>query len=111
MSDQAGHSAGDDLYVEARFHGTEAAIVLVGEFDMAGTERFWGALSEVLGTCPRSVVVEARGLMFIDSSGLLALARARDAATEAGVAFRLTEPSSALRRIVELCGLQELLSD
>ena len=41
MSDQAGHSAGDVLYVEAKFHGTEAAIILVGEFDMTGTERFW----------------------------------------------------------------------
>jgi len=109
MSDQAGHSAGDVLYVEA--NGTEAAIILVGEFDMTGTERFWGALSEVLGTCPRSVEVEARGLTFIDSSGLMALARARDEATKAAVAFRIKESSPTLRRIVELCGLQDLLSD
>lgn len=111
MSDQAAQSAGDVLYVEAKFHRTEAAITLVGEFDMTGTERFWGALIEVLGTRPVTVTVEARGLTFIDSSGLMALARARDAATEAGVAFRITEPSSALRRIIELCGLQDLLSD
>jgi anti-anti-sigma regulatory factor len=33
------------------------------------------------------MIVEARDLTFIDSSGLSALLRARDAATEAGVAF------------------------
>jgi anti-anti-sigma factor len=56
-----------------------------------------------------SVVVQARSLTFIDSSGLMALMRARDAATEAGVAFRIDEPSPALRRIVETSGLEDLL--
>jgi anti-anti-sigma regulatory factor len=40
----------------------------------------------------------------------MALVRARDAAAEAGATFRVREPSPALRRIAELCGLKELLS-
>jgi anti-sigma B factor antagonist len=110
MSDQADPSPRDVLYVEAKHDGAEAIIILVGEFDMSGVDLFWGAVSEVLGTRPRSVAVEARGLTFIDSSGLMALARARDATTEAGATFRVREPSPALRRIVELCGLKDLLS-
>jgi anti-anti-sigma factor len=110
MSDEAEPSPGDVLYVEVKYDGTEAAIVLVGEFDMTGTEPFWGAVSEVLGTRPRSVAVEARGLTFVDSSGLMALARARDAATDAGVVFRVRDPSPALRRIAELCGLGDLVA-
>jgi anti-anti-sigma regulatory factor len=39
----------------------------------------------------------------------MALIRARDAATEAGVAFRIDEPSPALRRIAEISGLEDLL--
>jgi anti-anti-sigma regulatory factor len=39
----------------------------------------------------------------------MALVRARDAAAEAGATFRVREPSPALRRIVELCGLDGLL--
>jgi len=77
---------------------------------MIGTGPFWGAVSEVLGTRPVAVTVEARGLTFIDSSGLMALARARDAATAAGVAFRVREPSPPLRRIAQICGLEDLLS-
>jgi anti-anti-sigma regulatory factor len=40
----------------------------------------------------------------------MALARARDAATDAGVAFRISEPSTPVRRIAEMCGLEVLLS-
>ena len=109
MSDQADPSPDDVLYVEVKYDGTEAAIILVGEFDMTGAERFWGTVIEVLGARPRSVAVEARGLTFIDSSGLMALVRARDAAAEAGATFRVRELSPALRRIVELCGLDGLL--
>jgi hypothetical protein len=39
------------------------------------------------------------------------MVRAREAATEAGVAFRIGEPSPALRRIVEIFGLVGLLLD
>jgi anti-sigma B factor antagonist len=111
MLDQAEPSPGDVLYVEAKYDGTEAAIILVGEFDMTGTEPFWGAVSEVLGTRPVGVTIEARGLTFIDSSGLMALVRARDAATESGVAFRVSEPSPPLCRLAEICGLEGLLLD
>jgi anti-sigma B factor antagonist len=111
MSDRADPSPRDVLYVEAKYDDTEAAIILVGEFDMTGTELFWGAVSEVLGTRPVTVTVEARELTFIDSSGLAALARAREAASEAGVALGIREPSPALRRIVEIFGLESLLLD
>jgi anti-anti-sigma factor len=68
-------------------------------------------VSEAVEARPVSITVEARGLTFVDSSGLMALARARDAATEAGVAFRVREPSPAVRPIAELCGLEDLLPD
>ena len=109
MSDRPQPSSGDVLYVEARSDGTEATIILVGEFDMTGTEPFWETVDEVLATRPQSVVLQARGLTFIDSSGLMALVRARDAATAARVAFRIDQPSSAVRRITELSGLGDLL--
>jgi anti-anti-sigma factor len=110
MSDRARPSQGEGLSVEVSYDGAEAAIVLVGEFDMTGTEPFWGAVSEVLGTRPQAVAVEARGLTFTDSSGLMASARARDAATDVGVRFQVRDPSPALRRIAELCGLGGLLA-
>jgi anti-anti-sigma factor len=111
MSDDLESSPRDGLHVEARYDDTEAAIILDGEFDMAGVGRFWGYLSAVLTPHPLSIAVDVRGLTFIDSSGLMVLVRARDAATEAGVRFRVRGPSPPLRRIVELCGLEDLLLD
>ena len=102
-------SPGDVPQVEARYDDTEATILLDGEFDMTGVARFWGYLSAALAPHPLSITVDASGLEFIDSSGLMALVRARDAAVEAGVAFRVRAPSPLLRRIAEFCGVADLL--
>jgi anti-sigma B factor antagonist len=109
MSDDTAPSPGDILYVETSHDDGTATIILVGEFDMTGTAHFWASVSEALATCPPSITVEARGLTFIDSSGLAALIRAREAAEEAGVAFHVREPSPAVRRIVEISGTVHLL--
>jgi anti-anti-sigma factor len=99
LSDDVDPTLSDALYVEVNYDGA-ATIVVVGEFDMTGTARFWASVSEALATHPPSITVEARGLTFIDSSGLAALLRAREAADEAGVAFGIqgaVAPASACR--------------
>lgn len=81
MSDDRKSSQGndlhvDDLHVKANQDRTGTTIILEGEFDMTGTERFWAFVSEALAA-PRSMTVDASGPEFIDSSGLMALLRAR----------------------------------
>ena len=41
MSDDVGGFEPDALHIEATYDDTSACIVLSGEFDMTGTERFW----------------------------------------------------------------------
>ena len=110
MSEDAETFPAEVLRIEASHDRTGTTIVLEGEFDMTGTDRFWAFVSEALAEDPRAITVDAQGLVFIDSSGLLALLRARDAAVEAGVTFAIRHPSAALRRIVELGGVAELLA-
>jgi anti-anti-sigma factor len=100
----------EGLDIEARQGSAGITIVLLGEFDMSGTERFWAYVTEALAAGPRAITVDASGLEFVDSAGLMALVRAREAAIEAGVQFRVSDPSPELRRIAELCGLEDLLS-
>jgi anti-anti-sigma factor len=100
----------DSLRVGAGYVGSEVTIALEGEFDLGGTEAFWAYVSEALDSQPRSIVVDATGLTFIDSAGLMAVWRARDAAHAAGVAFRVSNATPPVRRIVELLGLEDLLS-
>ena len=99
----------DTLWIEARYVGNEATIVVEGEFDTTGTEQFWGHVSEAIKSRSEAVIVDGRGLAFIDSSGLMAFVRACEAAVDAGMTFQV-RPSPALRRIVELTGLEHLLS-
>jgi anti-anti-sigma factor len=110
VSDDVESLPKDVLYVETRQDGAGPVIIVVGEFDMTGTEVFWAHVSEAVEARPVCITVEARGLTFVDSSGLMALARARDATTGAGVTFRISEPSPPLRRVAEMCGLEDLLS-
>jgi anti-anti-sigma factor len=116
MSDDRTPSQGDDsddedLHVRAEQDRAGTTIILEGEFDLTGTDRFWAVLSEALAPSPRLIILNARGLTFIDSSGLQALLHARAAANDAGVAFRVSEPSPALRRIAEITGIEDLLED
>jgi anti-anti-sigma factor len=57
------------------------------------------------------VGVAGAGLTFIHSSGLAALLRSRSAAGAAGVGFRISERSPALRRAIDAAGTADLLAD
>jgi anti-sigma B factor antagonist len=94
------------LRIETKHESSETILVLEGEFDMTGTASFWSHVSDALAMHSATIVVEARGLTFIDSSGVAALVRARDAAAAAGVPLPVRDPSPPLRRIAELMGLE-----
>jgi anti-sigma B factor antagonist len=93
-------AAGDD---------TEPVIIVEGELDMNGTDWFTACVTAALENQPRSIAIDARGLTFMDSSGLRSMLIARAAAEEAGVPFRITQPSPAVRHMVERTGLQSQL--
>jgi anti-anti-sigma factor len=103
VSENAEAFRAESLQIEASQDLTGATVTLKGEFDMTGTERFW-SYSAKHSQRRREIAVDTSALEFIDSSGLMALIRARDAAVEAGVGFHVRDPSPALRRIASPSG-------
>ena len=99
------------LRIEVRYRDSDATIVVGGAFDTTGAERFVASVVDALDTQPEAIVVDANGLTFIDSSGLTALLRSRAAAGVAGVGFRISQRSPALRRAIDLAGIEDLLAD
>jgi anti-sigma B factor antagonist len=99
------------LRVEATGDDTDPVIVVDGELDASGTRWFEGCVAAALQKRPGSIAIDAGGLTYMDSSGLRSLLVARAAAEEAGVAFRISQPSPALRHVVERTGLQGRLLD
>jgi anti-anti-sigma factor len=86
----------ETLWIEARYLGTRATLTLEGEFDMTGTRALWAHVNDAIKSRFDAIIVDAGGLKFIDSSGLLALIRAREAAMDAGMTFHVRDPSPAL---------------
>jgi anti-anti-sigma factor len=94
-----------------RRDGVEVTIVLEGELGMSGTTLFWAYANEALGCRSPSIVVDAADLTFIDSAGVMALWRAREASDAAGVPFVATKATRPVRRVVQVLGLNDLLCD
>lgn len=82
-------------------------VTLHGVLDLANAARVRDALVEVVGS---TVVVDLAGLSFLDSSGIAALLGARSEILAAGKDFRLRGARGVVRRVLEVTGLEQLLS-
>ena len=111
MSDDAGPFHAELLRIEVHHEGSDATLVLEGEFDSTGVEDFVACVIDALEACPKAIAIDARGLTFTDSSGLAALLRARAAAGTAGVGFRIRGRSLGLQRAIAHAGIADLLRD
>jgi anti-anti-sigma factor len=111
MSDHADPFPAELLRIEVQYEGSDATLVLEGEFDSTGVEGFVACVIEALEACPKSIAIDALGLTFTDSSGLAALLRARAAAGTAGVGFRIRRRSLGLQRAIAHAGIADLLRD
>ena len=101
----------DEFRAKATGDDTDPVIVLQGELDASGSQLLGACVSAVLDNRPGSIAIDSRDLTFLDSSGLRSLLLARAAAEQAGVAFRISQPSPALRRMAERTGLRGWLLD
>lgn len=105
--------ASHDEVLTVSTHSDEARVVvaLAGELDLHEAKRLSAAVSEVLMGPVTAIEVDARKLTFIDSAGIRAVLVARADAERLGVAFRLSGASTAVRRIMRIAGVEDLMSD
>lgn len=77
----------------------------VGEIDMATVPSFDEALSAALDEEPESLMIDLSEVTFMDSSGLNALVRARNAMDDTNVEMVISGMSEQVRRLFEVSGL------
>lgn len=89
-------------------NGRPGSFELHGELDLATI----AVLEElVLDALPdQRVVLDLRGLHFVDSSGLRGLLLLRRRVDEAGGRLVLREPTPSVRRVLEVSGLDKVFS-
>jgi anti-sigma B factor antagonist len=101
-----------DLTLDRRTHGSWAVVEVGGELDLYTAPSFRESVLEAAGdTDPPKVIVDFRGLGFIDSSGLGAIVACLKHLRERGGDLALAAPEgSGLRRLLDLTGLDRVLT-
>jgi anti-sigma B factor antagonist len=97
---------GDDVLVETRTDQTGARIVsLSGELDSANAGALDASLAPLTHERSAQLVFDLSGLRFMDSAGIAVLLGVAAKVS----AVRLRDPSPAVRRVIELTGLSDVL--
>lgn len=89
--------------------GTTARLALTGELDVAGAPRFEQALERIERDAPATLVLDLRGLAFMDSTGLRVIIAADDRARDEGRRLVLVRGSDTVQRIIEMTRLDARL--
>jgi anti-sigma B factor antagonist len=97
------------LEVETQDSNGAVRVVLTGELDIATTPELEEALARIEKGAPKQIVLDLRGLEFLDSTGLRALVGADARAREADRRLSIVRGPDAVNRIFAVTRLDERL--
>jgi anti-sigma B factor antagonist len=83
-------------------------VTLDGEFDISHTPQIGYRLSDILGQCDGDVVVDLRGVCFLDSRMMRTLSDAFREADQRSCQLVLVRPNPNVWRVFEVGGLSDL---
>ena len=103
--DQLGSDRAAHVAINTRPDAEGVPVVIVsGELDVSNVDVLKARVASVTASHPERIIFDLRDLRYIDSAGIAVLL---SAAAECTV--RLRDPSPAVRRVVELTGLTDVL--
>lgn len=80
-------------------------VTVSGDLDISNADALDAAVTSITATSPERLIFDLSGLRFIDSAGITVLLGAAAKVND----VRIRKPSPAVRRVVELTGLDEVL--
>ena len=101
-----------ELNVASRSHDDHVNVTVAGEIDLYTAPRLHSELAAVIASAaPASrVTVDMSGVDFCDSTGMNVLLTSLRQATDRGVRFELAAPRSAVRKILQVTGLDSVFT-
>jgi anti-anti-sigma factor len=90
--------------------GDGIEVAVAGEMDLATSPPLGLALDQVLDTKPVTVRVDLAEVSFLDSSGIRCLVDVAERAAAVGSHLVVRNPTPMVLRVLEICGVRELLS-
>jgi len=100
-----------ELKVSSRAEGDRVIVALSGEIDLYTAPRLQSQLAAALNTDhPVRLVVDMSGVDFCDSTGMNVLLAAQRLAREHGGNIELSAPRPAVRKILQVTGLESVFT-
>ena len=93
------------MIVNVSRDGDQLIAVVDGEVDADNCQGLGAQIEPALEEGIDTLIIDASGLTFIDSSGITELLRIRDLMQERGGVCRIRKPTEQVRRILEITGL------
>ena len=98
------------FWVEVETNGRAAVITVSGELDLASSAGLDEELQRLIASDLGQVIVDLRGLEFMDSTGLSTIVKAHQRAEETGRRFGLVRGPQQVQRLLSLTGVEERLT-
>lgn len=89
--------------------GDATVVAPVGELDIVTVEKLDGTLRQAIDCGCRHLVLDLRGLSFMDSQGIHLVMRWNSLAERFGIRFNVVQGGPAIRRLFEIVGLLDQL--
>lgn len=99
-----------ELNVSSASQGGHAVVTVDGELDLYTAPRLQAVLASLLRERVDRVVVDLSGIEFCDSTGMNVLLSAMKRIREQGGTLELAAPRPAVRRILQITGLDTVFS-
>ena len=93
------------LGVETRTEAGDPVIAVSGDLDISSVERLRSAVEDATAGGPPELTFDMSDLRFMDSAGIAVLLGAASSVPT----VRLRNPTKAVRRVIELTGLTQVL--
>lgn len=90
--------------------GSQTTVCVHGEFDLATEPQFSATAAQAVANDPGSLVIDLRGLTFMDSTGIRALLAVHHSCARRGIRLYLVRGIPAVDRILHLCGLADFFA-
>jgi anti-anti-sigma factor len=98
-----------ELSIRADQEGGEHILALAGELDMATAPELEATVVELCSDGAKELVLDLRGLRFMDSQGLRVLLATRELCEGHGCGFAVTRGQEAVERLFEVTNLTGVL--
>jgi anti-sigma B factor antagonist len=92
------------ILIERSIGSSTIELVIHGELDLASVPELQGELDSLAALEPEEVILDLRGVTFLDSSGVRLLLSARQAAAAQGYRLMLRNIPAQTMRILDMTG-------